>query len=259
MTVDEIEVRKMKRAWNDRADKRPFFYVETKHWDGDIEGFFSIGEERARLLIDPVLMACQLEGPDNKAIDHGCGLGRFTRALGKRFSLVIGVDISESMIRKAKDLNKDLNQEQGDVEFVVGDGISFPIRDRYANFIFSYEVFQHMPSHAVIEANLKDLARILSGEGRALVHFRIAFEYSALAYRLAAPIPTAIVALGKRVVGLDPLTSDLAWRGAKPLSKADIERLCCRVGLTVVEFRDDPTHATGSRIFAVLRLSENRL
>ena len=39
------------------------------------------------------------------ALDFGCGVGRLSRALSNRFERVIGVDVSETMIRKAAELN----------------------------------------------------------------------------------------------------------------------------------------------------------
>jgi SAM-dependent methyltransferase len=41
------------------------------------------------------------------ALDFGCGVGRLTRALSERFTLVYGVDAAASMVRHATEMNAD--------------------------------------------------------------------------------------------------------------------------------------------------------
>jgi tRNA/tmRNA/rRNA uracil-C5-methylase (TrmA/RlmC/RlmD family) len=38
-----------------------------------------------------------------RALDFGCGLGRITRALAQHFDESVGVDISEDMVRRARE------------------------------------------------------------------------------------------------------------------------------------------------------------
>ena len=45
----------MKDIWNQRAKKDAFYYVESAFWDGDIDKFFALGEERSQLILDPIL------------------------------------------------------------------------------------------------------------------------------------------------------------------------------------------------------------
>jgi demethylmenaquinone methyltransferase/2-methoxy-6-polyprenyl-1,4-benzoquinol methylase len=57
--------------------------------------------------------------PDSKGIDIGCGIGRITNLLAKRFGLnekLIGLDFSEDMINYAKK-----NSTQENVKFLQGD------------------------------------------------------------------------------------------------------------------------------------------
>ena len=89
------ERHEMKLAWNRRARKDAFRYVETKFWDSDVDRFFALGEEHTRLLIDPILDKYMIVGTGSTAVDVGCGAGRFTRALARRFDRVIGIDVSD--------------------------------------------------------------------------------------------------------------------------------------------------------------------
>lgn len=240
----------MKSAWNERANRDAFFYVETELWDHDQESFFDLGRERAAQLIDPVLATYGINPSSKTAVDVGCGVGRFTQALGSRFSKAIGVDVSDVMVEKARDASSADN-----VEYVAGDGKVLPCASQTADFVWSYEVFQHMPSHDVVKANLLEVARILKPSGLGLIHFRTAHEYPTILWHVAKFVPTPLVQKAKVLLGKDPLTADMAWRGAKPLPQDTIAKFCSDAGLTLVEFREDPTHAPGSRTFAVVRRS----
>jgi tRNA/tmRNA/rRNA uracil-C5-methylase (TrmA/RlmC/RlmD family) len=90
----------MKKAWNERANRDPFFYVETELWDHDPEKFFALGRERATLLIDPVLAKYAVDPVGKTAVDIGCGVGRFTQALGRRFTRAVGIDVSDVIRRR---------------------------------------------------------------------------------------------------------------------------------------------------------------
>jgi ubiquinone/menaquinone biosynthesis C-methylase UbiE len=241
----------MKAAWNRRAQCDAYYYVETAHWDKKPDKFFALGEERAKVLIDPVLEKLKITGTGKTAVDIGCGVGRFTRALGRRFDKVIGVDVSEDMIAQAKADNKFMEN----LSFLEGDGISFPIMDNTADFVWSYEVFQHMPSHGVIRSNLRETARILHKDGYGLIHFRSAHKYPPILWHIAALTPEWMITTAKRLLGKDPLTGDKAWRGAKPVRSDDIRAMCEDTGLRVVEFCEDPTHAPGTRTFAVIQIA----
>jgi ubiquinone/menaquinone biosynthesis C-methylase UbiE len=239
----------MKKAWNERASRDAFFYVETELWDHDHDKFFALGSARAAQLIDPVLATYAIDPAGKTAVDIGCGVGRFTQALGQRFGRAIGVDVSEIMVEQATAAALKLDN----LEFLAGNGIVFPCASESADFVWSYEVFQHMPSHDVVKANLREIARILRRDGHGLIHFRTAHEYPTILWHVAKFVPTSVMQQLKSVMGRDPLTADTSWRGAKPLSRAAIASFCKAAGLTPLEFRDDPTHAPGSRAFVVVK------
>jgi ubiquinone/menaquinone biosynthesis C-methylase UbiE len=243
------ELNDMKTAWNQRAAKNSFYYVETKYWDGQVDKFFSLGEQRTKELIDPVIASIGINCAQLKALDLGCGLGRFARALSTRFRHVIGVDISEEMMRQARELNRDCPN----LTLVAGNGVSIPAETASVDFLYSYEVFQHMPSHYVIQDNVKEVSRVLRRNGHGLLHFRTARAKPLLFHKIAAALPQPIISSLNWTMRRDPLTSDLAWRGAHPLNQQQISRMCRDRGLTVLAFRDDPTHDPGTRIFAIVR------
>ncbi|HZM17943.1 MAG TPA: class I SAM-dependent methyltransferase [Gaiellaceae bacterium] len=235
---------RMRESWDERARKDAFYYVETAQWDGDVEAFYALGEERARMLIDPVLGRLPRPAGACDALDLGCGVGRFSRALAARFKTVLGVDVSEEMVRQAGEQHP--HEAFPNLRFDAGDGVSVPAADGSSDFIFSYEVFQHMPSEDVIQANLREVARVLRRDGAALLHVKTEAERGAAA-RL---VPDALVRLAKRAVGRDPLVSDPSFRGTA-VSRDRLEGLFNEAGLSVRELREDPTHEPGSRVFVL--------
>ena len=239
---------RMRESWDRRAERDAFYYVETAHWDGDVEGFFALGEERARVLVDPVLGELEQPASESSAVDLGCGVGRFSRAFAGRFREVLGLDVSEEMVRQARRANPP--GAYPNLRFEAGDGIRLPARDGAHDFVFSYEVFQHMPSEDVIRSNLREVARILKPGGVALLHVKTEPEGGRLKAKIAGIVPDAALRAVKRALGRDPLVSDPSFRGTA-LSRANLGSIFADAGLTIRELREDPTHDPGTRAFVV--------
>ncbi len=237
----------MQEAWNARAKADAVFYVESYHAT-DRDGFFARGEERAAMFLDPVVSRTLGEPAGRHVLEIGCGLGRFSRALARRFGQVTAVDVSDEMVAQAKAANA----HWPNIRFHATDGEKIPLPAQGADFVFSYEVFQHMPSHRVIQANLREVGRVLKPGGAAMIHLRTGGFRLRLLYRLADLVPTWAHAAIKRLRGKRALTSDATWRGAPPLSWPQIERMAAAAGLRVAEFLPDPTHGPGTRVFALM-------
>ena len=98
------------RDWNDLAQVDPLWAVlsvdgkRNRRWDPD--EFFATGEADVEHIL---ATATQLGRPARRrrALDFGCGVGRLTRALAKRFDETVGVDVSERMLEQARRLNVD--------------------------------------------------------------------------------------------------------------------------------------------------------
>lgn len=241
----------MRERWDLRARRDPVAYIETRRTVADLDAFFSLGEHFAKVLVDPVL---QSAGTGRScALDHGCGLGRVTRALAKRFDEVVGVDVSREMVRRAEELHP--SDEYPQVTFLETDGIRIPLASESCDFVFSYEVFQHLPSRHVMRENLAEIGRVLRRDGLALIHVHRA--PSPTVYWLEKSkrlVPDSLWARLKLMLRRgDPLTSDATFRGTAPLTRREIARLWASAGLAVSELRDDPTHEPGDRALVVAR------
>jgi len=95
------------------------------------------------------------------AFDFGCGIGRLTQALGRRFAKCIGVDISATMIEKAEALNPDPEK----CGFHVNRSPSLEMfADDSFSFIYSNIVLQHMSPHYA-GRYIREFVRVLRPSG----------------------------------------------------------------------------------------------
>jgi SAM-dependent methyltransferase len=240
---------KMRERWDQRARTNAFAYIEAVRDVRDAEGFFALGEHFAEVLVDPLLGGVAR----GRALDHGCGLGRVTRALARRFDDVVGVDVSAEMVHRAEELHP--RTEFPSVSFHATDGVHLPLDDESVDFVFSYEVFQHLPSQEVMRGNLVEVARVLRPQGLAVIHVHRAPGVTAYwLERAKRAVPDRVWMQLKRALGRgDPLTSDVTFRGIAPLRRRDVEELWTSAGLRVAEVRDDPTHEPAQRALVVAR------
>ncbi|HEU5081462.1 MAG TPA: methyltransferase domain-containing protein [Opitutaceae bacterium] len=94
-------------SWNELARKDAMWAVlsdEAKvgeRWDP--EAFFATGVSDVRGVMER-LESLGLKPARTRALDFGCGVGRLTRALAPFFDEVVGVDVSDVMLEKARAL-----------------------------------------------------------------------------------------------------------------------------------------------------------
>src|SRR5687768_17718637 len=89
-------------------------------------------------------------------LEVGCGPGRMTGALARRFERVIAVDVSPAMLAQAR-----RNVPNDNVEFreVPGDRLA-GIYDETADVLVCYLVLQHLPSRTVVSSYFLEFARV---------------------------------------------------------------------------------------------------
>ncbi|AVH71769.1 class I SAM-dependent methyltransferase [Nostoc sp. 'Lobaria pulmonaria (5183) cyanobiont'] len=236
----------MKNKWNERAKKDAFYYIETTFYDGDIDAFFALGEERTKLIVDPILTQLLPSASNASVLEIGCGLGRFSRALSKRFRSVIAVDVADEMIRQAKELSSE--EQYANLKFYTNDGTSLSlIESESVDFVFSYEVFQHMPSLKVILNNFTEIRRVIKITGKALIHLRTETVSPLTKFQIFAKshLPKFLL----KLLGLSSI--DKTWTGTT-LNTKNIDQLCKSTGLEILQLINDPTHAPNTRIFVLL-------
>jgi len=118
----------------------------------DLDEFFATGENQ---MANVLAMAEGLGYPKQRetALDFGCGVGRLTRGMAKYFTHCHGIDISESMIAKAKELNQAFPNCQFTVNFADHLRV-FP--DSQFDLIYTAIVLQHLPTRVMIKSYIAD-------------------------------------------------------------------------------------------------------
>lgn len=126
----------------------PFYAVLTvpqfRHNRWDPSEFFANGEREIAGVMQ-YLDELQLTVARNDALDFGCGVGRLSQALGDHFRHVVGVDIAQSMVEKARELNRHGDRVEYRANWV--DNLSI-FADRSFDFIYSSITLQHVPPPA---------------------------------------------------------------------------------------------------------------
>ena len=152
--------RKMRRDWDRRARTDAMHFVNTAQVGWDEREFFATGEENVRdHILNDMDAVCQGRDPARmRVLEIGCGVGRMTRALAATFGEVHAVDVSDEMVRRAKHFlrstpNAYVYRNSGKDLEVLGD-LGF-------DFAYSFIVFQHIPSRAVIDSYVGAVSQCL--------------------------------------------------------------------------------------------------
>ncbi len=158
-------LRKHKRDWDDLSRVDPLWAVltsgEHRHGKWNLEEFFQTGTDEISRVMQ---QAGRLGLPREKrtALDLGCGVGRLTRALARHFERCVGVDISDSMIAKARELHRAWPTCRF-VPDASGDLGAF--EDNSFDLVYSSIVLQHLPNPQLIESYIAEFIRVLAHGG----------------------------------------------------------------------------------------------
>jgi len=158
---------RMARAWEDRARRNAMHYVADHRavWD-DEAAFFQTGADDTAKLLG---MAGWGDTSGGRLLEIGCGVGRMTRHLSRSFEHVTAIDISPTMISKAKALNA----STGNARFEVSSGTDLGLQpDAHFDFVLSYIVFQHIPEANIVYCYVREAVRVLKPGGRFLFQVR---------------------------------------------------------------------------------------
>lgn len=104
--------------------------------------------------------------PRRRLLEIGCGMGRTAVHFSTHFDRVDALDVSASMIARARQLCSAPN-----LHFHTTDGAALAFDDASVDAVFSFLVIQHIPSDDVIRTLLGEVARVLTQTGRACLQF----------------------------------------------------------------------------------------
>lgn len=150
-----------KQDWEVLGRLHPLSSVMSNKNDWDTKEFFLTGESEIQGDLE---RATRLGYPKTHetVLDFGCGVGRLTRALSKYFTQCTGVDIAESMIAHAKEMNQSIT---GCTFIVNADPHLQIFSDNSFDMIYSKIVLQHIPDTQIIKAYIAEFVRVLKADG----------------------------------------------------------------------------------------------
>jgi SAM-dependent methyltransferase len=248
MTRDPSHV--MRDFWDAKARENATYYISAyRPYDAQDEGeFWAWGETlTARLLEESGL---ELTGRE-RVLDLGCGIGRMTVPLARRFREVVGADVSAEMVRRARETLAPFPHARA--EIVNGTDLSGFAAGSF-DFVFSYLVLQHVPEPAIVRGCLLEIGRVLAPGGA--FHVQVNGEPERgepLGARLRGAASRALRALAPGEPRGPRGLESPAWRGCRvPLERA--RAFLAEAGLTLERTRGEGTQylwLTGRRPEAV--------
>jgi SAM-dependent methyltransferase len=182
------------QPWERFAESDPYRYILTSMKSNDPREFWQSGERTVRTELLPTVQASAVR--TIVGLEVGCGVGRLALPLARHFNEVVGVDISQGMVHRAKSFAQ--HNGIGNVSFfsISGPEDFLSRVGNYAascDFIYSLLVFQHIPDPAVIQGYLQVIRILLHESGVAYLQFDT--RPQTLAYRLKTNLPDSLLPL----------------------------------------------------------------
>jgi ubiquinone/menaquinone biosynthesis C-methylase UbiE len=153
----------MRADWNQRAREDANYYVAFGRRDQDDNEFLSTAADVIRDLEGELKrLPADVPVAARRALEIGCGPGRLMRPMSRHFGEIHGIDVSDEMIAQA-------NAKLSDIPWAHAhhasgsDLAQFP--SDHFDFVYSYAVFQHIPSADVVFSYLRETVRVLKPGG----------------------------------------------------------------------------------------------
>jgi SAM-dependent methyltransferase len=154
----------LQETWEDQARADPLWAVLSERsklgraWQ--LDKFLATGEQQVALWLQRIADR-KVKIRTGRAVDFGCGIGRLTQALARRFDYTIGLDIAPTMLRIAREINPYHDK----VEFIlnVQDDLAV-IETKSVDLVISHITLQHIKPE-IGERYLREFFRILRPGG----------------------------------------------------------------------------------------------
>ncbi|MDE3198878.1 MAG: methyltransferase domain-containing protein [Acidobacteriota bacterium] len=153
----------MRAEWNARAREDAHYFVAFGRRDQDDEEFFATAADVVREL--EFELKRLPEG--RRALEIGCGPGRLLRPMSRHFEEIHGIDVSDEMVARAREKLRGVPHAHA--HHASGSDLRM-FGDAYFDFVYSYAVFQHIPSAEVVLSYLRETVRVLRPGGVARLH-----------------------------------------------------------------------------------------
>jgi ubiquinone/menaquinone biosynthesis C-methylase UbiE len=152
----------MRAEWNERAVEDAYYYVAFGRKGQEDNEFFASAADVIHALEAELKRLPPADRRSRRALEIGCGPGRLMRPMSWNFGEIHGVDVSDEMIRLAVRKLKDV--PNAFPRATDGTDLSC-YADEFFDFVYSYAVFQHIPSAEVVFKYLAEAWRVLKPRG----------------------------------------------------------------------------------------------
>jgi SAM-dependent methyltransferase len=173
---------KLKNAWEGLAGRDALSAILTDDTKAggkwDIAEFMATGDAEIETVLSHLAAIGHPPDFTGAALDFGCGVGRLTQAMARRFTSCVGVDISEQMIQQAESLNR-----YPHCRYVASSSPQLPFEDASFAFLYSNIVLQHVP-RSLAKNYLREFVRVLAPAGVLVFGVQDSFAAPDLASRL---------------------------------------------------------------------------
>jgi cyclopropane fatty-acyl-phospholipid synthase-like methyltransferase len=159
--ADSNVLDRMRNDWNERAREDAHYYVAFGRQRQDDTEFFATATDVLRGL-RAEMRHVRGHLRERRALEIGCGPGRLMRPLSADFAEIHGIDVSDEMIRLAAEKLRGIPNAH--VHHAARSDLSL-FADESFDFIYSYAVFQHIPSREVVLGYLTEARRVLKPGG----------------------------------------------------------------------------------------------
>ncbi|WP_270889445.1 class I SAM-dependent methyltransferase [Pedococcus sp. 5OH_020] len=219
--------------WTTLGERDPLWAVlvtpEGRHDSWDPDEFLATGRAEVADVLEQVRRLGLAPGSAS-ALDFGCGAGRLTQALRDHFDAVVGVDFSEPMLSRARDLDP---EHRCQLVHHEGPGLAIFPSDSF-DLAYSSLVLQHIPTpHA--RTYLSELVRVVRPGGVVAVQVATRPDLSVKGVLTRVLPRTAMRFLQRRLLRY-PAPMDM-YR----LSRADVDA-AVNPGARVVAAWDEPMY-----------------
>jgi 2-polyprenyl-3-methyl-5-hydroxy-6-metoxy-1,4-benzoquinol methylase len=160
---DQAVRERMRADWNQRAREDAHYYVAFGRRDqGDGEFLSTAADVVHDLEGELKRLPPEIPVSRRRALEIGCGPGRLLRPMSRWFGEIHGVDVSDEMIAQAHAKLRHIPWAHAH-HSSGSDLAQFPA-DHF-DFVYSYAVFQHIPSADVVFSYLRETIRVLKPGG----------------------------------------------------------------------------------------------
>jgi SAM-dependent methyltransferase len=253
----------MRAEWNERAREDANYYVAFGRRDQDDDEFLGTARDVIRDLEGELKrLPAGIPPGSRRALEIGCGPGRLMRPMSRHFGEIHGVDVSDEMIAHARVKLRDIPWAHPHAAS-GSDLAQFP--SDHFDFVYSYAVFQHIPSAEVVFSYLRETVRVLKPGGFARLQIN-GLPKTAKAYTTWEGVRISSEEIhrftqehGVRLLSLTGVGTQYMWTTWQkpPVAETQPDIACCRIRHVVDAFSGEQAVPSGGRLACASLLIEH--